>query len=773
MDYYETGTVIGGSTSGSGNVISANGGFGVADSYGGSILIQGNFIGTDLTGTHPLGNGSDGLNIGSTDDQIGGTTAKAANVISANGGDGIDILGNQNLVVGNFIGTDVTGTRPLGNTLDGVGIGVAAFDDVSGNTIGGTSAGAANTIAFNGGNGVTVGSSVADVPTTWDNGILSNSIYSNTGLGIDLGDDGVTLNTPGGPHSGPNNFQNFPVLYSSITYNGRTYVKGMLNSTPNAVFTLQFFANAAADPSGYGQGQTYLGQGTVVTDVNGNASYQVSFKGVVNGAAYVSATATDSTNDTSEFAADVPIVASAKPLYAANDQFHVDFNTSLVVVAPGVQLNDIATNGKAFTSVLVTGPAHGSVTLNADGSFSYTPKTGFIGTDQFTYEDVQGSTVSNVATVTIAVNPKTYIVTNTNDSGPGSLRQAMLGANLATSAPPDTIQFDIPGTGPFTISPLTPLPVLTHATIVDGYTQPGAKANKLSRGDNAAILIQLDGTDDQSNQASDGLAIAAGGSTVDGLDITRFDDGIRLLGSGQDLVTGNIIGIDLTGAAAPNSNYGIFIDGVPANTIGGASAAARNVISDNDAAGIDVSNSTSDLVSGNYVGTDVTGTQAQGNGQSFYAGGIVFDNSPFATVGGSTSGAGNLVSGNNGVGIYFDTSSSNAVVQGNLIGTDATGTVALGNTGYGLEITASNFTVGGTTAAARNVISGNRWMAGSNSTMRRSRPARNRATSILGNDIGVRQLRGVKPLGNAGDGIDLTFMGNLTIGGTTAKARAM
>ena len=93
VDYYEAGTVIGGSSSGSGNVISANGGFGVTDSYGDATLIQGNFIGTDVTGTQPLGNGSDGLNIGSSDDTIGGTTAKAANVISANAGDGIDILG--------------------------------------------------------------------------------------------------------------------------------------------------------------------------------------------------------------------------------------------------------------------------------------------------------------------------------------------------------------------------------------------------------------------------------------------------------------------------------------------------------------------------------------------------------------------------------------------------------------------------------------------------------------------------------------------------------
>jgi Bacterial Ig domain len=759
VSYYVAGTVIGGTVSGAGNVISANTGYGVSDQFGSTTLIQGNFIGTDVTGTEPLGNGSDGLNLDGYGDTVGGTTAPSGNIISANGGNGISLVGGDALVQGNLIGTDSTGSKDLGNAGDGV-----AVPDSSGNTIGGTMTGAANRIAFNGGNGVTVGTS-GEYSYPVSNGILSNSIYANSGLGIDLGDDGVTLNTPGGPHSGPNELQNFPVLFGSITYRGSTYVTGMLNSTPNSVFTVQFFTNAAADPSGYGQGQAYLGQATVVTDGNGNASFQLSFKKVVAAGAYLSATATDASNDTSEFAADVPIVATTVPLYAANDQYHVDFNTSLVVSAPGVQTNDIAVNGGSFSSVLVAAPANGLVTLNADGSFSYTPTRNFTGTDSFTYDDVQGSTVSNVATVTIDVNPKTYYVTNTNDSGPGSLRQAMLGANLATSAPPDSILFNISGTGPWTISPLTPLPTLTHATIINGYSQPGAHVNTLSSGDNAVILIQLDGSNLQDPSNVDGLAIAGGQSTVKGLDITRFTNGIHLMGSGQDSVTGNIIGIDLTGAAASNTNDGVFIDGVPANTIGGSAPSGRNVVSDNDYNGIDVSNSSSDVLLGNYIGTDVTGTQAQGNGE-YYGSGVYLENSPFATVGGTISGAGNLVSGNNGFGVYFDPTSDNAVVQGNLIGTDATGTVALGNSSVGIDITGSNFTVGGTTAAARNVISGNR---GSGIELYDEYLSPGSSNLVMGNYIGVDRS-GTKPLGNNGDGIDLTFMGNLTIGGTTAKA---
>ncbi len=134
--------------------------------------------------------------------------------------------------------------------------------------IGGAKAADGNTIAYNAGSGVGVGTT----PRSVDDAILSNAIYGNQGLGIDLGDDGVTPNHPGGPTPGPNDYQNYPVLLAAITYNGRTYIMGTLNSAPDTTFTLQFFSDPTADPSGYGQGQTYLGQTTVTTDANGNAA---------------------------------------------------------------------------------------------------------------------------------------------------------------------------------------------------------------------------------------------------------------------------------------------------------------------------------------------------------------------------------------------------------------------------------------------------------------------------------------------------------------------
>jgi hypothetical protein len=132
-----------------------------------------------------------------------------------------------NVVQGNKIGTDVSGlTNALGNFLDGVRIDSGAAN----NTIGGTEAGAGNVIAFNQGNGVVVGASATDASA--GDSILGNAIFANARLGIDLGNNGVTLNDSQG-HSGPNRFQDFPVLSSAALVNGVTTIKGTLTTSPN------------------------------------------------------------------------------------------------------------------------------------------------------------------------------------------------------------------------------------------------------------------------------------------------------------------------------------------------------------------------------------------------------------------------------------------------------------------------------------------------------------------------------------------------------------
>ena len=150
----------------------------------------------------------------------------------------------------------------------------------SNNTIGGTATGAANTIAFNVNNGVDVVGA-----TTTGNSILSNQIFSNGLLGIDLGDDGVTLNhataTPG-----PNNFQNFPVLTSVVSSGTGPIIVGTLNSVANTSFLIQFFSNDVATASGYGPGNTLLGSTTVITAANGSVSFTATILGSSRSAAW-------------------------------------------------------------------------------------------------------------------------------------------------------------------------------------------------------------------------------------------------------------------------------------------------------------------------------------------------------------------------------------------------------------------------------------------------------------------------------------------------------
>jgi hypothetical protein len=275
---------------GAGNVISGNGLYGVRLIGGSGNRVQGNLIGTDVTGTRALGNGTFGVTIESgLDNLIGGATPGARNVISANG-TGVAVLVNQTSVQGNLIGTDVTGSAALGN-----GIGVLITG--SNNTIGGTAAGEGNTIAFNTGAGVSV---EGEGTGGSGNRIRGNSIHSNGGLGIDLGGDGVTPNDPVDTDSGPNNLQNFPVLSRALA-GATTRLAGTLKAQPNTTFTLDFYASAVADPSGFGEGQRYLGSTVVTTDASSTARFDVVLAAPTVLGEVVAATATDPTGNTSEF----------------------------------------------------------------------------------------------------------------------------------------------------------------------------------------------------------------------------------------------------------------------------------------------------------------------------------------------------------------------------------------------------------------------------------------------------------------------------------------
>lgn len=284
-----------------------------------------------------------------------------------------------------------------------------------------------------------------------------------------------------------------------------------------------------------------------------------------------------------------------------------------------------------------------------------------------------------------------FVVTNTNDRGAGSLRQAIINANLTFGA--DRIVFQIPGSGVQTIRPVSTLPEIIDPVTIDGTTQPGS---------GGSLLIELDGSTSSSSQS--GLTISCGNSTVRGMVINRYgDSAINLKTVGGNHIEGNIIGLDPTGSIIRRNQNGISINVSAGNFIGGVTPAQRNLISGNGR-GIYIVAGASQI-KGNYIGTNAAGTTGLGNGY-----GILMENfsglppSTSNQIGGTETGARNLISGNS---IGIETSGLGTIIQGNLIGTDVSGTTKVGNDTIGVKVRVSEVVLGGTTPAARNIISGN------------------------------------------------------------------
>lgn len=302
----------------------------------------------------------------------------------------------------------------------------------------------------------------------------------------------------------------------------------------------------------------------------------------------------------------------------------------------------------------------------------------------------------------VSASAATYTVTNVNDSGAGSLRQAILDANGNAGA--DTIAFNIPGAGVHTIAPTSVLPSVTDQVTIDGYTQPGAAPNTLAIGNDAVILIELDGVN---LPIEDALFFSntSGGSIVRGLAVGRWDHGL-VVGSASS-VAGCFVGLDATGMATrPNASSGITITSSAGVTIGGPAPADRNVVSANTSNGIWVLSNDDVTIVNNYVGLNAQGTSTIGTQQL----GIRISSGSNCIIGG-TGGNGNVAGGHwqafVSSGVYIEGDSHNNQVLGNRLGMSATGSGSAANR-HGIYLAASggisptNNIIG--SAAAPNLI---------------------------------------------------------------------
>jgi hypothetical protein len=333
----------------------------------------------------------------------------------------------------------------------------------------------------------------------------------------------------------------------------------------------------------------------------------------------------------------------------------------------------------------------------------------------------------------------------------------------------NTIDFNIPTTDPgynatsrvWTIALQSDLPAISsNAAIIDGYTQPGAAENTLAQGDDAKLVIAINGAGVGNAY---GLAIAQQGSQVRGLDIENCGySGVVVQGGGNVQVAGCFIGTNPSGEAAAPGGNGVMIENT-SNLIGGPNVADRNIISGNSNYGLYIPDQATNPLSiepsgnqieNNYIGIDATGTKALGN---FNAG--VYDFGSGDTYGGTSAGLGNVISGNQTGGLV---AGGNITIEGNYVGTDATGNVAVGNQGgfggIGTQQALSAPPVLSTIITG-NVVSGNdSWGI---DVTQSSQPSQ--ATYTIANNLIGTNAAGTAALGNAQEGLFLGSVKNASV----------
>jgi hypothetical protein len=602
-------TITAGNSTVKGLVIGGFGGAGIYVQTVGGNRIVGDYLGTDVTGTMALANGT-GVYITSSNNTVGGAAVGAGNTISGNTYEGVVIIGNDNLVQGNRIGTDAAGARALAN-LDGVVIGGST------NTVGGAAVGAGNTISgntygviINGGGG---------------NLVQGNRIGTDAGGATALANSvgvyiGSLNNTVGGQAAGAGNTISGNFVGVRIYSGSGNLVQGnRIGTDATGTVALANVAGIYIDVGSNTVGGTAAGAGNTIS---GNLDRGIHLGGsgiVVQG----NRIGTDA--------------AGARAL--AN-------GVGVVIAGSNHTLGGAALGA----GNLISGNTYGVQIVSGSGNV------------------VQGNRIGTDATGTRAL-PNSYGVdiTSSNNTLGGTAAGA---GNLISGN--------------------------NYGVLIDGSSGNVVLGNLIgTEATGAAALPNGTGVYIAGSSNTVGGTTAGAGNTISG----NTHEGIRIDSGSGNLVQGNRIGTDATGTVALANQAGVYIT-VGGNTVGGTAAGAGNLISGNLERGVVLRGSGGNVVQGNRIGTDAAGATALANGT-----GVEITGSS-NTVGGTASGAGNLISGNTNYGVVLSVTSSGNTVLGNLIGTEATGAAALPN-GTGVYIAGLSNTVGGTTAGAGNTIAFN------------------------------------------------------------------
>ncbi|MDX1996800.1 MAG: IPTL-CTERM sorting domain-containing protein [Thermoanaerobaculia bacterium] len=291
------GGTVGGPTFAERNLVSGNRSVGLSIESVGLTTVVGNFVGTDASGLAADGNGV-GAQV------INGAVTLLDNFISGNQFAGVFLITRDDfhlrVLHGNWIGLGGDRGTPVPNLQTGIRV-----DGTGGVRIGGPGLGEGNQIAYNGGDGILVVNGFRGELSTAT--IEANRIHDNGGLGIDLGDDGVTANDSGDADTGPNGLTNFPLLTSAQRIPGGLRLSGTLAAQPATTYRLFFYDSDNCDATGNGEGQRSLWSLDVTTDAAGAANFSTDAFGADG--AIITATAAHPTAGTSEFSPCVPVVA--------------------------------------------------------------------------------------------------------------------------------------------------------------------------------------------------------------------------------------------------------------------------------------------------------------------------------------------------------------------------------------------------------------------------------------------------------------------------------